>query len=174
MEFEQTPLARLAAAPPPAPPTPAQLREAFLWSQTRTVTKTATVSLHGNVYVVDAALVGRRIEVVFDPFDMATVDIRLDGRSMGAGAPHRIDRHVHPHAAVEPAPPPAPTGIDYLALVEANRAAELTRHIDYRNLATDAEPAPPPRDDGELPGQLDLTDLTDLTDPVGDGEREAS
>jgi putative transposase len=170
-ETGQTPLARLAAAPPPAPPTPAHLREAFLWSETRTVTKTATVSLHGNVYVVDAALVGRRIEVVFDPFDMATVDIRLDGRSMGAGAPHRIDRHVHPHAAVEPAPPPAPTGIDYLALVEANRDAELARHIDYRNLATDAEPALPPRDDGELPGQLDLTDLTN---PVGDGEREAS
>ena len=63
-ETGQTPLARLAAAPPPAPPTPAQLREAFLWSETRTVTKTATVSLHGNVYVVDAALVGRRIEVV--------------------------------------------------------------------------------------------------------------
>src|SRR2546429_9085491 len=35
---------------PVALPTPARLREAFLWSAQRTVTKTATVSLHGNVY----------------------------------------------------------------------------------------------------------------------------
>ncbi len=28
-------------------PAPAQLREAFLWSEFRTVAKTATVSLHG-------------------------------------------------------------------------------------------------------------------------------
>jgi hypothetical protein len=27
--------------------------EAFLWEQRRTVTKTATVSLHGNIYQVD-------------------------------------------------------------------------------------------------------------------------
>jgi hypothetical protein len=33
------------------------LTEAFLWSELRTVTKTATVSLHGNSYQVEAALV---------------------------------------------------------------------------------------------------------------------
>lgn len=63
-ETGQAPLARLDAADPPRLPTPAELHEAFLWSQTRTVTKTATVSLHGNVYTVDAALVGRRVEIV--------------------------------------------------------------------------------------------------------------
>jgi hypothetical protein len=31
------------------------------------VAKTATVGLHGNTYEVDAALVGRRVELVFDP-----------------------------------------------------------------------------------------------------------
>jgi putative transposase len=44
-----------------------QLHEAFLWSETRTVTKTATVSLFSNSYEVDATLVGRKIELVFDP-----------------------------------------------------------------------------------------------------------
>jgi len=44
------PLARWTeSVPDPLPrPTPAQLREAFLWSEYRTVTKTATVSLHAN------------------------------------------------------------------------------------------------------------------------------
>jgi hypothetical protein len=31
------------------------------------VTKTATVSLHANSYEVDPALVGRKVELVFDP-----------------------------------------------------------------------------------------------------------
>jgi putative transposase len=60
-ETGATPLARLAAADPPRPPTPAELHEAFLWCAHRTVAKTATVALHGNSYSVDAALVGRRV-----------------------------------------------------------------------------------------------------------------
>jgi putative transposase len=47
-ETEQTPLARLGVAGAPKLPTPALLREAFLWSTERTVTTTATVSLHGS------------------------------------------------------------------------------------------------------------------------------
>jgi putative transposase len=60
------PLARWQAGitHPVPTPTPAQLREAFLWSALRTVAKTATVSLHNNIYQVDAALVGRTVELV--------------------------------------------------------------------------------------------------------------
>jgi hypothetical protein len=43
------------------------LTEAFLWSALSTVTKTATVSLHGNTYLVEAALAGRKVELVFLP-----------------------------------------------------------------------------------------------------------
>ena len=43
---------RLEGAAPPLPE-PAQLHEAFLWRESRTVTKTATVSLLGNTYEVD-------------------------------------------------------------------------------------------------------------------------
>ncbi|MGH8571267.1 MAG: DDE-type integrase/transposase/recombinase, partial [Gammaproteobacteria bacterium] len=65
-ETGQAPLERFETAGAPVLPTPALLREAFLWSQERTVTKTATVSLHGNSYEVDAALTGRKVELVFD------------------------------------------------------------------------------------------------------------
>ena len=58
-------------------------REAFLWSQERTVTKTATVSLHGNQYEVDAALVGRKVELVFDPFDLTRIEVRYQHRPFG-------------------------------------------------------------------------------------------
>ncbi len=136
-ETGQRPLERFLAPGPPSLPTAQMLHEAFLWSQRRRVTKTATISLHGNRYEVDAALVGRTVEVVFDPFDLTTLQIRYQGRSMGIAVPHRIGRHVHPDARPELPPAPAtPTGIDYLALVAAGHRAELAARINYTDLPT--------------------------------------
>ena len=93
-----------------------------MWSETRTVTKTATVSMHANTYEVDAALVGRKVELVFDPFDLTVIEVRWNNRPMGAAVPVKIGRHAHPAARPEtPAAPAAGTGIDYLSLVEARR-----------------------------------------------------
>ena len=143
-ETEQTPLARFGAAGPPTLPAPAQLREAFLWSEKRTVTKTATVSLHGNTYSVDAALVGRRVELVFDPFDLTDITVRFQDRHLGAAVPHRIDRHVHPAARPETTDPdevrPA-TGIDYLKLVRDRHTLALDRRVNYADLTPQLEPS---------------------------------
>ena len=65
----------------PELPTAADLTEAFLWSQYRTVTKTATVSLHSNTYQVEPALVGRKVELVFSPFNLEAIEVRHGGRS---------------------------------------------------------------------------------------------
>ncbi len=134
-ETAQTPIGRLLAAGPPTLPTPAALHEAFLWSETRTVTKTATVSLHGNTFEVDAALVGSRVEIVFNPFNLQTVQIRFQGRAMGTAIPLIIGRHSHPQARPEQAPPPPATGIDYLSMVAARRDAELAASINYAQLS---------------------------------------
>lgn len=143
-ETGQAPIERLLAGGPPALPSPDLLHEAFLWSETRVVTKVATVSLHGNTFEVDAALVGHRVEVIFDPFDLERVEIRFQRRSMGAGVPHKISRHSHPKAPAEAAAPPAPiTGIDYLGLIASRHEAELARHINYSRLSL---PDPDPDD----------------------------
>src|SRR6201993_2870048 len=135
-ETKETPLARFDAAGAPALPTPALLREAFLWSVERTVTKTATVSLHGNSYEVDPALVGRKVELVFDPFDLTRIEVRYRHRPFGTAAPLQIGRYTHPQAARELPPPPTGTGIDYLKLLAEQRDAELRGHrIDYSTLA---------------------------------------
>ena len=134
-ETGQTPLERFDAAGAPALPTPALLREAFLWSRERTVTKTATVSLHGNTYEVDAALVGRKVELVFDPFDLSRIEVRYQHRPFGLAVPLVIGRHTHPQAERELPPPPASTGIDYLKLLAEKRDAELGGHpIDFASL----------------------------------------
>jgi len=162
-ETRQAPIERLGAGAVPLLPTPEQLHEAFLWSENRAVTKTGTVSLHGNVFEVDAALVGCRVEVVFDPFDLESVEIRYQGRAMGKGLPVRISRHSHPRARPEAAPAaPSATGIDYLGLVARRHQEELARAINYSQLAM-------PADAGlEEPG-LDAGDL----DAGADGDHEA-
>ncbi len=151
-ETGQTPLERFLVGGPPVLPSPELLHEAFLWSDKRTVTKTATVSLHGNVFEVDASLVGRKVDVVFDPFDLTTVDIRWEGRSMGRGVPQVIGRHTHPKARPEAQPAPAATGIDYLGLLaeqHERRIAEAARPIDYSALVESTDPT-------QCPGQLQI------------------
>ena len=143
-ETGQSPLARFTAAGIPHVPSPAQLREAFLWSETRTVTKTSMVSLHGNSYEVDPALVGRRVQLVFDPFDLASLEVRFDGRDFGVAVPHELKTHVHPKATAEPPDvldgmDASPTGIDYLALVEAEHRQATRRTINFGDLYSDEQ-----------------------------------
>ena len=151
-ETGQAPIERWSVITPRMPST-AQLREAFLWSEWRTVTKTRTVGLHGNKYEVDAVLVGRKVELVFDPFDLTRIEVRWHGRSMGHAVPHVIGRHVHAKARPDDTTPPEParTGIDYLHLVEAAAHRRTGRTGAVRPTARPSSRARRPR-----PGQLPL------------------
>jgi putative transposase len=153
-ETGQPPLRRWQAGlPSPLPlPAPAQLAEAFLWSERRKVTKTATVSLHGNAYQVDPALAGRYVELAFDPFDLTRIDVRHDKQPAGTATPFTIGRHSHPKARPEHPGPAEPTGIDYLRVLDDTRGRQLQDQVNYAALL-DAAPA------GQIPGQLDLTQL---------------
>src|SRR5207244_9047445 len=119
------PLPGSLAGGPPVPTPAALLMEAFRWSEWRTVTKTATVSLHGNHYQVDAALAGSKVELVFDPFDLSDIDVHHHSRGVGKAVPFRIGKHVHPKAHADAPPPRTPTGIDYLRLVQDRHTRAL-------------------------------------------------
>jgi putative transposase len=157
-ETGEPPLARWAqGVPDPLPlPTPAQLREAFLWSEFRTVAKTATVSLHGNTYQVDQLLAGRKVELVFDPFDLTGIEVRHRGQSFGAAVPFTIGRHAHPKAKPEqPGQAPEPTGISYLNLIGAAHDSQLGERINYAALLG-SSPGPHSPGPDQLPGQMTI------------------
>jgi transposase InsO family protein len=165
-ETGQSPLARWDAGFDrlgrlPAIPTADALTEAFLWSEYRVVTKTATVSLHANTYQVDPTLVGRRVELVFSPFDLETIEVRYHDKSFGKAVPHTISRHAHPKAKPETpaAEPPPATGIDYLTLTATAHHEQLQRdeRIGYDALYGQSH-------DSEIPGQLSLVDVADIDD----------
>jgi putative transposase len=131
------PLARWEAGGPFPVPSAASLAEAFRWSEWRTVTKTATVSMHGNRYQVDPALAGRRVELIFDPFDLTMLAVRCGGRDAGTATPHHITRHAHPKARPETPGSgdiPRATGIDYLALLDAQHTAQVAGRVNYAAL----------------------------------------
>jgi putative transposase len=168
-EIGQTPLARWhdgwqRLGHGPVMPSADALTAAFLWSEQRTVTKTATVSLHGNTYQVQAALVGRRVELVFSPFDLERIEVRFRERSYGHAVPFRITRHAHPKARPEtPQPQAAPaTGIAYLHLVADAHQRQIAadERIGYHALYStqDASPGDGQPGDGQLPGQLSIDD----------------
>jgi putative transposase len=135
-ETQQPPIRRWLAAGAPEPVAPDRLREAFLWSDTRSVTKTATVSFEGNLYQVEPALAGRKINLLYDPYDLTVIEARYGGVSFGTLIPHQIRRHSHPKARPElPIQPPAePTGIDYLSLVADAHQQKLGPGINYAAL----------------------------------------
>lgn len=112
---------------------PEQVAEAFRWSVIRRVTKTATVSLQANIYEVDPSLAGSRVELVFDPFDLAgpVTVTTAEGTPAGTAVLREISRHVHPKAVgaaadADTGAANAATGIDYLRLVEDRHKKTMT------------------------------------------------
>jgi putative transposase len=113
---------------------PERLRQAFLWSEPRRVTRSGTVHFQGNEYQTDLALRGRQVELRYRPEDLAHIEVWFERRQFGHLAPLVIERHVHPQAPPPPRPPVAPTGVDYLGQVLANYEAEETGSISFRDL----------------------------------------
>jgi putative transposase len=141
-ETGQPPLPRWEAGGPFPLPAAADLADAFRWSEWRTVAKTATVSMHGNRYQVDPALTGRRVELVFDPFDLTVLSVRSGGKDAGTATPHHITRHAHPKARPEDPgagdSSPRATGIDYLALLGEQHDRQRELPVNYAALISPA------------------------------------
>lgn len=134
----------------PPRPDPALLRRAFLWREQRKVTAFATVSLHGNRYEVEAALIGRTIDLLFTPFDLTVIEVEYQGRPMGRAIPHQVTRHVHPAVKPEAPGPVQATGIDYLRLLEGAHHTKVGQTINFAAL-TDEHPAEHPGDPQDGP-----------------------
>ena len=108
------------------------IAEAFRWSAHRKVTKTATVSLHSNIYQVDPLLAGRSVELIYDPFDLTgPVAVTAAGVPAGDAVLLEIGRHVHPKAAgalkdADTGAKNTISGIDYLRLIENRHKDAMT------------------------------------------------
>ena len=137
-ETKEAPITRFERTGPHRGADPATLIEAFRWSTTRKVTKTATVPLEGNHYSVDASLVARRVELRYDPEDLSHIDVFFEGRPAGRAVPFVIGRHTHRSVPQATRPEPEATGIDYLELVAGahDEATGTGSKVDFTQLAS--------------------------------------
>lgn len=134
-ETGQVPLLRFLTGGPHRLIEPSVLRDAFRQAVLRRVSRTASVSLAGQHYAVDPALVDRRVELRFDPNDLSKLEVYWEGRSFGGAAPFVIGRHVHRQVPPSTLPPAAePTGVDYLGLVLAAHEEHTLGKIAFRDL----------------------------------------
>jgi putative transposase len=135
-ETNDIPIERFERGGPHRGVDPDRLVEAFRWSVTRKVTRTASVSLEGNIYAVDPSLVARRIELRYDPEDLSNIEVFFEGRPAGVATPFVIGRHTHRAVPQAKPPDPVPTGVDYLGLVAATHEEQAgTGGIDFSQLA---------------------------------------
>ena len=133
-ETGQAPIDRWHAGGPITHPDPARLIDAFRWSATRKVTRTATISVEGNTYAVDPALVGQRIEIRYDPEDLTRLDVYHGDRPAGVATPFTIGRHVAKRVPQAQRPVAEATGIDYLGMVQAAHEDDTIGTIHYRDV----------------------------------------
>jgi putative transposase len=123
-ETGQSPLDRFRQDTAPAvhPVDPLSLRSAFLFRDTRRVTKTGDIHFQGNRYTAPGFLAGQPIELRYDPFDLSSLEIWFKGQFLAQAQPVHLQTGVQPGLTPEPVPPPPPhTGLDYLAMLRQER-----------------------------------------------------
>jgi putative transposase len=131
-ETGQAPLERFRQdeAPNTRSVEPAELRQAFLHRQQRTVTTTATVSFHGNRYRVATYLRRQKVDLLYDPFDLTRIEVWFQDTFLQLAEPDRIVATIHPDVEPDPlAAPPPGTGLDYLALLRTERERLLQQQL---------------------------------------------
>jgi len=102
---------------------PTQLATAFLWRETRQVRKDGSLDLQGNRYQAPHPLSGCKIELRFDPFDLANLQIWLDGALVGDAKVIQQNRQRHLQVerltATTPDLAKPASSLDYLSLLRA-------------------------------------------------------
>ena len=84
---------------------------------------------------MDEALIGRRVELRFDPEDLTRLEVYWEGHPAGQAIPFILGRHVHRQVPQVQLPsPPPPTGVDYLGIVLAAHDAETLGQLAFRDL----------------------------------------
>jgi putative transposase len=160
-ETQQTPLERFQASIAKVQvcqADPVQLRQAFLWREKRTVTRTATISLQGNRYGVDPILAGRVVELRFDPFDLAEVEIWETGRFLAQAQVQKLERARH--LALDRIPAPSEEvpreHIDFLAALRAEHQRALAEELGAISFAQVLQRKDERRSSGKQEGANDV------------------
>jgi transposase InsO family protein len=106
-----------------------ECRDAFLWEEQRTVDKSGCISLAGVKFDVGVALIRRRVDVRYDPFDISMVEIWHEGKFQRKAEKIYVPEFTPKHEAPPAAAPSKPTHSRLLKLYEEkNKEREKQRN----------------------------------------------
>lgn len=66
------------------------IHEVFLWREKRQVSSLAAVKIYGNLYEVDEALMGKTVELHFNPYDLKQILVYFEGVYRCEAHPYRM------------------------------------------------------------------------------------
>jgi len=106
-----------------------ECREAFLWEEQRVVDKSGCLKLAGVMFDVGVALVRRRVDVRYDPFDISVIEVWHEGKFQRKAEKLCIPEFAPKQEHSPAAPPKKPTGSRLLKVYEEkNREREKQRN----------------------------------------------
>jgi transposase InsO family protein len=119
-----------------------ECRDAFLWEEQRKVDKSGCVKLAGIVFDVGTALIRRRIDVRYDPFDLSLIEVWHDGKFQRKAERLYIPEFI-PGAKSTPVTSPGKSTCSRLLKIyeERNRVREKQRNgaLAFRGRQGDKE-----------------------------------
>lgn len=69
---------------------PATVHEAFLWREKREVSTLGAVKIYNNLYEVDETLLGKTVELRFNPYDLRRILVYYEGTFRGEAHPYQM------------------------------------------------------------------------------------
>lgn len=91
-----------------------KLRQAFLWTETRTSDKAGVFSLFGVKYQAGAGLGKKQLQIRYDPDALHEVEVWRNGEFVERVKPFSVSAHRRPKADTPPPPPKREPVVDYL------------------------------------------------------------
>lgn len=106
-------------------PPATDLRRLFFYRVRRLVRRDCTFRLQNRLYEAPVHLMGRTLEVRFDPLDPAEVDLYLEGELQGQARPvDPVTNASSSRERSETTASPQPTGINYIELLHSDHDSE--------------------------------------------------
>lgn len=82
---------------------PTTLHEAFLWRETRQVSSLGAVKIYNNLYEVDESLLGKDVQLHYNPYDLRRILVYYEGIFRGEARPYQMknftEKRVHERQA---------------------------------------------------------------------------
>jgi transposase InsO family protein len=113
-----------------------ECRDAFLWEEQRTVDKSGCIKLEGVVFDVGVALIRRRVDVRYDPFDISVIEVWHEGKFQRKAEKLYMPEFVPKQDDIPAAPSSKPTHSRLLKVYEEKNKVRVKQRngaLDFRS-----------------------------------------